>query len=57
VVAAGQTAAARERRESADAAAAKELAWKLQYAAEWVNYIGMDWGRSASSGHRAEPKR
>jgi hypothetical protein len=43
VVAAGQTAAARERLESADAAAAKELAWKLQYAAEWVNYIGMDW--------------
>lgn len=34
VVAAGQTAAARERRESADAAAAKELAWKLQHAAE-----------------------
>lgn len=33
VVAAGQTAAARERRESADAAAAKELVWKLQHAA------------------------
>jgi hypothetical protein len=38
VVAAGQTAAARERRESADAAAAKELAWKLQHAAQAVNY-------------------
>ncbi len=38
VVAAGQTAAARERRESADAAAAKELAWKLQHAAEEVKY-------------------
>ncbi|WP_079547934.1 hypothetical protein, partial [Mycobacteroides abscessus] len=33
VVAAGQTAAARERRESADAAAARELVWKLQHAA------------------------
>jgi hypothetical protein len=33
VVAAGQSAAARERRESADAAAAKELVWKLQHAA------------------------
>ena len=38
VVAAGQTAAARERRESADAAAAKELAWKLQHAAQTVGY-------------------
>ncbi|KUH91857.1 hypothetical protein [Mycobacterium sp. IS-1556] len=38
VVAAGQTAAARERRESADAAAAKELAWKLQHAAQAVGY-------------------
>lgn len=38
VVAAGQTAAARERRESADAAAAKELAWKLQHAAQEVEY-------------------
>ena len=38
VVAAGQTAAARERRESADAAAAKELAWKLQHAAQSVGY-------------------
>lgn len=38
VVAAGQTAAARERRESTDAAAAKELAWKLQHAAEEVKY-------------------
>lgn len=38
VVAAGQTAAAQERRESADAAAAKELAWKLQHAAEEVKY-------------------
>ncbi|MBY0288857.1 hypothetical protein DQP55_22015 [Mycolicibacterium sp. GF69] len=38
VVAAGQTAAARERRESADAAAAKELAWKLQHAAQTVSY-------------------
>lgn len=38
VVAAGQTAAARERRESPDAAAAKELAWKLQHAAQAVGY-------------------
>lgn len=38
VVAAGQTAAARERRESTDAAAAKELAWKLQHAAQAVGY-------------------
>lgn len=38
VIAAGQTAAARERRESADAAAAKELAWKLQHAAQEVEY-------------------
>lgn len=38
VVAAGQTEAARERRESADAAAAKELAWKLQHAAQTVSY-------------------
>ncbi|TQR87754.1 hypothetical protein D8S82_05665 [Mycobacterium hodleri] len=38
VVAAGQTAAARERRESADAAAAKGLAWSLQHAAQAVNY-------------------
>jgi hypothetical protein len=38
VVAAGQTAAAQERRESADAAAAKELAWKLQHAAQAVEY-------------------
>ncbi|BBY96399.1 hypothetical protein MGALJ_60680 (plasmid) [Mycobacterium gallinarum] len=38
VVAAGQTAAARERRESADAAAAKELAWKLQHSAQAVGY-------------------
>ena len=38
VVAAGQTAAARKRRESADAAAAKELAWKLQHAAQTVGY-------------------
>ncbi|KUH85938.1 MULTISPECIES: hypothetical protein [unclassified Mycobacterium] len=38
VVAAGQTAAAQERRESADAAAAKELAWRLQCAAEEVKY-------------------
>lgn len=38
VVAAGQTAAARERRESADAAAAKELVWKLQHAAQAVKY-------------------
>lgn len=38
VVAAGQTAAARERRESADAAAAKELAWRLQHAAQTVGY-------------------
>jgi len=38
VVAAGQTAAARERRESADAAAAKELAWKLQHATQAVGY-------------------
>jgi hypothetical protein len=38
VVAAGQTAAARERRESPDAAAAKELAWKLQHAAQVVGY-------------------
>jgi hypothetical protein len=37
-VAAGQTAAARERRESPDAAAAKELAWKLQHAAQAVGY-------------------
>ncbi|WP_235689935.1 hypothetical protein [Mycolicibacterium gadium] len=38
VVAAGRTDAARERRESADAAAAKELAWKLQHAAQTVSY-------------------
>lgn len=38
VVAAGQTAAAHERRESADAAAAKELAWKLQHAAQEVKF-------------------
>ncbi|GLP84089.1 hypothetical protein TUM20984_55090 [Mycobacterium antarcticum] len=38
VVAAGQTAAARDRQESANAAAAKELAWKLQHAAQAVNY-------------------
>jgi hypothetical protein len=38
VVAAGQSAAARERRESPDAAAAKELAWKLQHAAQAVGY-------------------
>lgn len=38
VVAAGQTAAAQERRESADARAAKELAWKLQHAAQAVGY-------------------
>ncbi|TPG34703.1 hypothetical protein [Mycolicibacterium hodleri] len=38
VVAAGQTAAARDRQESADAAAAKELAWKFQHAAQAVNY-------------------
>jgi len=38
VVAAGQTAAARERRESPDAAAAKELAYKLQHAAQEVEY-------------------
>lgn len=38
VVAAGQTAAARERRESTDAAAAKELAYKLQHAAQEVEY-------------------
>lgn len=42
VVAAGQTAAARERRESADAAAAKELAWKLQHAAQAVGYA-IEW--------------
>lgn len=42
VVAAGQTAAAQERRESPDAAAAKELAWKLQHAAELVRYP-IDW--------------
>ena len=40
VVAAGQTAAARERRESADAAAAKELVWKLQHASYMAgNYL------------------
>lgn len=38
VVAAGQSAAARERRESPDAAAAKELAWKMQHAAQAVGY-------------------
>ena len=38
VVAAGQSAAARERRESPDAAAAKELAYKLQHAAQEVEY-------------------
>lgn len=38
VVAAGQTAAARDRQESADAAAAKELAWRLQHAAQAINY-------------------
>lgn len=38
VVAAGQLAAAQERRESADAAAAKELAYKLQHAAQEVEY-------------------
>ncbi|MCH9729736.1 MAG: hypothetical protein K0U84_08700 [Actinomycetia bacterium] len=43
VVAAGQTAAARERQESADAAAAKELVWKLQHAAGSVNSAGTDW--------------
>ncbi|WP_346407971.1 hypothetical protein [Mycolicibacterium conceptionense] len=43
VVAAGQTAAARERRESADAAAAKELAWKLQHASSCVSYNAIDW--------------
>jgi len=43
VVAAGQTAAARERRESADAAAAKELAWKLQHAAVHMNSAATDW--------------
>ncbi|AFM20641.1 hypothetical protein Mycch_6041 (plasmid) [Mycolicibacterium chubuense NBB4] len=37
-MAAGQSAAARERRESSDAAAAKELAWKLQHAAQAVGY-------------------
>ncbi|SLE17991.1 hypothetical protein [Mycobacteroides abscessus] len=38
VVAAGQLAAAQERRESADAAAAKELAYKLQHAAQEIEY-------------------
>lgn len=38
VVAAGQTAAAHERQESADAAAAKELVWKLQHAAQEVKF-------------------
>ncbi|WP_283634413.1 hypothetical protein [Mycolicibacterium poriferae] len=38
VVTAGQLAAAQERRESADAAAAKELAYKLQHAAEEIKY-------------------
>lgn len=38
VVAAGQLAAAQERHESADAAAAKELAYKLQHAAQEIEY-------------------
>ncbi|MCH9701117.1 MAG: hypothetical protein K0U76_06950, partial [Actinomycetia bacterium] len=42
-MAAGQTAAARQRRESADAAAAKELAWKLQHAAVHMNSAVTDW--------------
>nr|WP_255206993.1 hypothetical protein [Mycolicibacterium sp. PAM1] len=43
VVAAGQTAAARERRESADAAAAKELVWKLQHAAYMARNPAAGW--------------
>jgi hypothetical protein len=43
VVAAGRTAEARERRESSDAAAAKELAWKLQHAAVSVNFGAIEW--------------
>jgi hypothetical protein len=43
VVAAGQTAAARERRESADAAAAKELVWKLQHAAYTARNPAAGW--------------
>ncbi|WP_411289662.1 hypothetical protein [Mycobacterium adipatum] len=43
VVAAGQTAAARERRESADAAAAKELVWKLQHASYMAGHYLTGW--------------
>ncbi len=43
VVAAGQAAAARERQESPDAAAAKELVWKLQHAAVKLNSAATDW--------------
>lgn len=43
VVAAGQTAAARERRESADAATAKELVWKLQHAAYMARNPAAGW--------------
>lgn len=43
VVAAGETAAARERRESADAAAAKELVWKLQHAAYMARNPAAGW--------------
>lgn len=43
VVAAGQTAAARERRESADAAAAKELVWKLQHASYLAGHYLTGW--------------
>ena len=53
-----------ERRESANAAAAKELAWKLQYAAESVNYIGIDWAVSSfpvternRNGHHVQRRR
>lgn len=39
VIAAGQTAAAQDRRESADAAAARELVWTLQHAAQEAQFI------------------
>lgn len=43
VVAAGQTAAAQERRESPDAAAAKELVWKLQHASYMAGSFFTGW--------------
>jgi hypothetical protein len=43
VVAAGQTAAAQERRESPDAVAAKELVWRLQHASYMVGSFFTGW--------------